>query len=62
MAEYSYEDLEVLRPHWEEVFDEPMPMGFEIQPPQVPMLRKCLRDKSRAPLEAYIDGLGDDLY
>ena len=46
---------------WEATFGEPLAMGFEITPTQVPMLRRCLRERSRKPLEDYIAFLGDDI-
>ena len=54
---FSMDDLEALAPEWERVFGGPMPMGFEIGPEQVPIMRQCIRDGSRAPLQAYIAGL-----
>ena len=57
MMSYSWEDLEALRPEWERVFNTGMPMGFEITPDQVPMMKQCIEEKSEAPLEAYIASL-----
>ena len=62
MAEYTMDDLEALAPDWERVFGEDMAMGFEIQPAQVPMLRECIRLRSQAPLEAYIESLEGRTY
>ena len=46
--------LEALRRDWERTFGESMPFGFEIGPEQFPMMRECIRRRSKAPLEAYI--------
>ena len=55
MAErHTWNDLEALREPWAEVFGEPMGFGFEIGPEQFPMMRECIRTRSKAPLEAYI--------
>ena len=61
MADYTLDDLAALSPRWESVFGESLPMGFEITPAQVPMLRRCLRERSHEPLEEYIESLGDDI-
>lgn len=62
MADYTWMDLEALRPEWEAAFDgAPMPMGFEVTPDQVPVLRKCIARKSQEPLDAYVSGLDEDL-
>ena len=58
MAEtFTFDDLEALRPQWEETFGMTMPMGFEVTPDQVPIMRECIRTKSRDPLKRYVDGL-----
>ena len=62
MAEYTLDDLEALQPGWLETFGEDLPFGFEIQPAQVPMLRQCLSEKSRAPLRAFINTLAGRAY
>ena len=54
MVDYTMDDLLALQPDWLETFGEDLAYGFEIMPPQVPMLRQCLREKSRAPLRAFI--------
>ena len=55
MAErHTWEDLEALREPWEATFGGTMPFGFEIGPEQVPMMRECIRTRSREPLKAYI--------
>ena len=51
MVDYTMDDLLALQPDWLETFGEDLAYGFEIMPPQVPMLRQCLREKSRAPSE-----------
>ena len=56
------DDLEALRPGWLETFGEDLPFGFEIQLAQVPMLRQCLREKSQAPLDAFIRTLAGRVY
>ena len=59
MAEtYTIDDLAALAPQWEEVFGEPMSMGFEIGPGQVPLMKRCIREKSREPLREYVKALG----
>lgn len=59
MAEtYSWADLETLDPEWQEIFGEPIPRGFGVMPAQVPIIRECIAQRSQAPLEAYIKGLG----
>ena len=39
-----------------------MPFGFEVTPDQVPVMRECLRARSRKPLEDYVASLdpGDE--
>ena len=51
---YTIEDMVRLAPKWDEVFGEPMSIGFDVQPEQVPILERCIAEKSRAPLDAYI--------
>ena len=46
--------LEDLAPQWEEAFGEPMPMGFEVTPDMIPLMRRCIREKSMEPLDAYL--------
>ena len=62
MTTHTWADLEALSPEWEAVFGESIPMGFEIQPEQVPMMRQCIREKSREPLRNYIESIGDRTY
>ena len=57
MDEAAYERLEQLREDWETVFEEGMPWGFEIGEEQMPMLRECIDQESKAPLEAYVASL-----
>ena len=49
------EALEKLREPWRETFGEEMPVGFEVTPSQIGLIRKRLKEKSRAPLDAHID-------
>lgn len=51
------DDFEDMRDRWEAIFDESMPWGFEIGEEQVPMLRQCIAERSKAPLQAYIDSI-----
>ena len=62
MAEYTMDDLLALQPRWLETFGDDLAYGFEIMPPQVPMLRQCLREKSKAPLRAFIKTLAGRAY
>ena len=61
MVEYTWDDLEALRPAWCETFGQELAMGFEIGPAQVPMLQECLKQKSQALLKAYIKAIPDDV-
>ena len=54
---YTTEDVDALRCEWERTFGEPMSWGFEINEPQIPMLRRCIRQRSKKPLERYIASL-----
>ena len=60
MANYGIEDLVALRQDWERVFGSSMPMGFEITPDQVPVIKKCIETESQKPLRDYIDSLPED--
>ena len=62
MPEYTLADLEALKPEWREVFDEEMPFGFEIGPETVPLMRRCIREQSKAPLVAYQREVADREY
>ena len=62
MAEYTMDDLLALQPRWLETFGDDLAYGLEIMPPQVPMLRQCLREKSKAPLRAFIKTLAGRAY
>ena len=53
-------ELLSLREPWEEVFGEPMPMGFEITGDQVHIIRQCIDQKSQKPLEDYVNSLPAD--
>ena len=56
----NYADIEALRDQWDELFGEPVPMGWQIGPAQVPILRECIKKKSQKPLEDYIDSIPKD--
>ena len=60
MVDYTWQDLEELRPEWERIFGGAMPYGFEVGPGQVPMMRECIEKQSRQPLSAYINSLPPD--
>ena len=49
--------LDELRSDWTALFNEPMPWGFEVGEEQIPMLRQCIAERSKAPLEVYIQSL-----
>ena len=51
---YTMVDLVRLAPRWEKVFGDTMPMGFEVGPEQVPIIERCIREKSREPLAEYV--------
>ena len=51
---YTWEDLEALEPQWEALFGEGLPKGFEITPSQVPLIRRCLAERSTVPLDRYV--------
>ena len=54
-------DLLALQDEWEAVFNgETMPWGFEVGPEQVPILRECIRKRSRRPLDAFVRSLPKD--
>ena len=61
MADYGIDDLIDLRDKWEEVFGSPMPMGFEIGPNQVPILKKCLESGDQKPLIDYVESIPEDI-
>ena len=52
--EDEWDEIEALDEQWRRTFGESVPMGFEVTPDAAPMLRKCLRLKSRKPLQAYV--------
>lgn len=56
----QWSELEGLKDEWLATFNEPMPMGFMIQPQQLPILQSCLRTKSKEPLERHIESLDPD--
>ncbi len=58
----TLDELDTLRAEWEQEFAEPMPWGFEIGLAQLPMMRQCLLQHSRATLEEYVRSLGDRTY
>ena len=51
---YTMADPERLGPQWEKVFGDTMPMGFEVGPEQVPIIERCIREKSRELLAEYV--------
>ena len=51
----TWEDLEELRPQWEETFGEPMPMGFHVTPDRLGLMKKCLKEKSTKPLDDFVE-------
>ena len=55
---YSWEDLEALEPQWLALFGGPLPKGFEVTPSQVPLIRRCIAERSTVPLERYVESLG----
>ena len=57
---YTWDDLAALAPEWFQVFGEPMPMGFEVTPHQVPIIRECIRIRSQKPLGDYVLSLPKD--
>ena len=54
---YTWSDLDALAHAWAETFGESLPMGFEVGPEQVPVMRECLRLRSQRPLEDYVRSL-----
>ena len=48
-------ELEDLAPEWQAIFGEPMPMGFEVTPDMIPLMKRCIREKTMEPLDAYLD-------
>ena len=54
---YTWEDLEALEDDWLALFGDPMPKGFEITPSQVPLMRRCLVERSTVPLNRYVESL-----
>ena len=57
MTRKEFEKVEALREKWEEVFGDNMPWGFAIGMRQIPMLRKCVEDRSKDPMIAYSHSL-----
>ena len=58
---FGWADLEALDPEWIDIFGDTIPRGFGVGPAQVPILRECIEQRSQAPLEACIEGLGTDI-
>ena len=54
---YTMDDLFALAAEWEQVFGESMPAGFEIGPSDVPLMRQCIRERSRQALNDHIKAL-----
>ena len=57
-AAYTWADLEALEDEWLALFGTPMPKGFVIKPSQVPLMRRCLAERSTVPLTRYVQSLG----
>lgn len=51
---YTWDDLFDLAEPWEETFGEALTYGFEIGPSQVPLLKRCIEERFRGPLERYV--------
>lgn len=49
------QDWVELSEQWSETFGEELVSGFEITEDQIPLLRKCIAQKSQRPLEDYIE-------
>ena len=63
MADETWDDLERLAPEWLAIFGTTMPMGFEVTPGIIHIIRQCIQDRSRDPLTAYVESLpAEDLY
>ena len=56
----TWEDLEAVRQQWQETFGEQMPFGFEIGYDDIPLLRRCIAEKSMKPLDDHIEDLLKD--
>ena len=61
MAELTENDLDRIRLEWERIFGEGMPWGFEVGPAQVPILRRCIEQRSMQPLNDYVRSIPDDV-
>ncbi len=57
----TWSDLEKLAPDWYRTFGESMPMGFEVTPDQIDIIRDCIRQKSQKPLDDYVESLPKDV-
>ena len=49
------------KPEWERIFGERMPRSFEVSPAQVPILRRCIEQRSKQPLNDYVLSIPDDI-
>ena len=54
---YTWADLIALEAEWLALFGDPMPKGFVITPSQVPLMRRCLAERSKVPLKRYVESL-----
>ena len=51
------DQIEELGLEWTRLFGEPMPFGFEIREEQLPILRQCIEQQSKRPLDVYIESI-----
>ncbi|MDE0409892.1 MAG: hypothetical protein OXN81_18745 [Alphaproteobacteria bacterium] len=56
----DFEELDELREDWAAIFHEPMPWGFGIGEEETPLLRRCVEERSREPLDRYVRALLSD--
>ena len=49
--------LDDLQDEWKRVFGDELARGFVIGIPQIPLIERCLRERSQTPLNEYIQGL-----
>ena len=61
MPEFTEDDLDQIEPEWERTFGDGMPRGFEVGPAQVPILRRCIEQRSMQPLNDYVRSITDDI-
>ena len=60
MAEFTENDLDRIELEWERIFGERMPWRFQIGPAQLPVLRRCIEQRSMQPLKDYLRSIPDD--